>query len=108
MIASTAIFVITDSCNLYPPFPNSLNVLWSNGLCLTFLAIVCFRPNTAQFHSTETAVLSVHNDLVRAVDDNQVTILVMLDLSAVFDTVDQNVLLSMLSSRFNVPGKKSV
>ena len=38
------------------------------------------------FHSTETAVLSVHNDLVRATDHGQVTVLVLLDLSAAFDS----------------------
>ena len=40
-----------------------------------------YRP----FHSTETAVLSVHIDLVRAVDDCRVSQLVLLDLSAAFD-----------------------
>jgi len=42
-----------------------------------------YRP----FHSTETAVLSVHDDLVRAVDDCRVFQLVLLDVSASFDTV---------------------
>ena len=47
-----------------------------------------------QLHPTETVVLSARNNLVRAVDDNQVTILIMLNISAAFDTVDHNVLLS--------------
>ena len=36
---------------------------------------------------TETAVLSVHNDLVYAIDNRHVSLLVLLDLSAAFGTV---------------------
>jgi len=57
-----------------------------------------------QFHSTETAVCIVHNDLVRAIDRGQVTALVMLDLSAAFNTVDHEVLLEILTHRFSVGG----
>jgi hypothetical protein len=56
-----------------------------------------FRP----FHSTETAVLSVHNDLVRSIDDGQVAAL-LLDLSSAFDTVDHSLLLTILANRFSV------
>ena len=55
-------------------------------------------------HSTETAVAAVHNDLVRAADTGHVSALVMLDLSAAFDTVDHAVLLNVLQNRFSVPG----
>ena len=40
-----------------------------------------------QLHSTETALLCVQNDLLQAVDTHGGAILVLLDLSAAFDTI---------------------
>ena len=54
--------------------------------------------------STETALLIVHNDIVRAVDRGDLVPLVLLDLSAAFDTVDHGCLLSILERRFCVDG----
>ena len=51
-----------------------------------------YRPN----HSTETALLRVHNDILIALDQQQITALIFLDLSAAFDIVDHAVLLSRL------------
>ena len=55
-------------------------------------------------HNTETAVVSVLNDIIRAVDNSEVTALVLLDLSAAFDTVDHSTLLDVLHRRFAVEG----
>ena len=56
-------------------------------------------------HSTETAVLAVHNDLVRMMDIGNVSALVLLDLSATLDTVDHSIMLQVLQDQFCVEGR---
>ena len=53
-------------------------------------------------HSTESAILHVTNDILRAVDRQRMTILVLLDLSAAFDTIDHERLLHRMLTRLNV------
>ena len=55
-------------------------------------------------HSTETALLRVLSDLLQAVDQKGGAILVMLDLSAAFDTIDHAVLLHALESQCGITG----
>ena len=57
-----------------------------------------------KFHSTETALLTVHNNIICAMDQGKVTALVMLDLSAAFDTVDHTILLHRLEHWFGISG----
>lgn len=59
-----------------------------------------YRPN----HSTETALLKVKNDLLLNMNKQHVTLLVLLDLSAAFDTVDHHILLERLQSDFGISG----
>ena len=53
-------------------------------------------------HSTETAVLRVLSDILHAVDCGDVAALVLLDLSAAFDTVDHDILLQRLQVTFGI------
>ena len=42
-------------------------------------------------HSTETALLKVQNDVISALDEGSVVVLLMLDLSSAFDTIDHHI-----------------
>ena len=55
--------------------------------------------------STETALLKVQSDILNAVDRQEVVFLVMLDLSAAFDTIDHVMLLQHLQNNFGISGK---
>ena len=57
-----------------------------------------YKPN----HSVETALVSVQNDILRATDNQNIVIMLLLDLSAAFDTVDHNVMLHRLSHNVGV------
>ena len=56
-------------------------------------------------HSCETAVLKIVNDIQEEISKSNMVILLMLDLSAAFDTIDQDVLLAMLEKVFKIRGR---
>ena len=55
-------------------------------------------------HSTETALLSIKNEVHLSLARGESTALVLLDLSAAFDTIDYSSLLSYLKSWFGLGG----
>ena len=48
--------------------------------------------------------MRVHNDIMISLDNGNSVILVLLDLSAAFDTVNHDLLLSRLEKRFGITG----
>jgi hypothetical protein len=53
-------------------------------------------------HSTETALLKVINDIHVNMNNQQVTLLVFLDLSYAFDTVDHDILINRIQTSFGI------
>jgi hypothetical protein len=67
-------------------------------LCLTeFLSnnnlLNSFQSAYIKHHSTEIALLSVHDLIIKAMSHQKVTYLTLLDQSAAFDTIDHTILL---------------
>ena len=50
-------------------------------------------------------ILQIHNDILASLDAGKVTALTLLDLSAVFDTIDHTILIRGLDDWFGVTGK---
>ena len=61
-----------------------------------------FQSAYREWHSTETALLRIHHDLLLALDNKQCVFMAMLDLSAAFDTVSHEKLLSRLSTSLGI------
>ena len=63
-----------------------------------------FQSRFHKYHSTETALLKVQNDILMSRDTKAVTLLVLLDLSSAFDTIERSILLNILQQDFGVVG----
>ena len=55
-------------------------------------------------HSTETAMLKIEKDIDVVIDQGDGVLLVLLDLSAAFDTIDHTIMLSRLKFYCGITG----
>src|SRR3989442_7557442 len=75
-----------------PKFLNALSIIVSIIILLLFPLYPPFSLHIAKFHSTETALLRIYNDLLVSISQHKLSALVLLDLSAAFDTINHNIL----------------
>lgn len=61
-----------------------------------------FQSAYRKFHSCETAITKISNDIHCFLDNKQFSLLLFLDLSAAFDTVDHETLFSTLENKFGI------
>ena len=64
-----------------------------------------FRSAYRPGHSTESALLKIKDDIDLALDQREGMLLVLLDLSAAFDTIDHQILLDRLECACGVTGR---
>ncbi len=63
-----------------------------------------FQSAYKEGHCTETALLRIQNDILMKLDKGNVVMLVLLDISAAFNTIDHEILLNMLSTKCGIRG----
>ena len=72
-------------CNKYCLMPDYQSAYWAN-------------------YSCETSLLRVTNDMLWAMKHKPVTAMIIMDLSAAFNTVDHSMLLQVLNKKFRIEG----
>ena len=70
--------------------------------CNTNSSIADFQSDYRENYSTETSLMKKCNDILWSMEKQQITMVVILYLSATFDTVDHNILLKILQNHYGI------
>ena len=62
------------------------------------------RVHTRSGYSIETALVKITNDILWSFEKQHASTLIVMDLSAAFDTVDHQILLDVLENRYGITG----
>ena len=70
----------------------------------TILKLITYQSAYKSLHSTETALLRVHDDILGAINNNRSVALLLLDILAAFDQIDHGILLHLPEFCFGIKG----
>ena len=70
--------------------------------CREHLLLPDFQSAYRKGYSTETSLIKMTNDIFWSMERKEVTAVIVLDMSAAFDTVDHDLLLDILHNRFGI------
>ena len=68
--------------------------------CNKYQLIPDYQSTYHSNYSTETALVKLTNDILWGFENQQASALIVMDLSAVFDAVDHNILIDVLENCF--------
>ena len=63
-----------------------------------------YQSKYRQFHLCETALLKVISDIQKSIYEKEHAVLILLDLSSAFDTIDHKILINCLKNQFLITG----
>ena len=73
-----------------------------NAHCDQYNLLPDFQSAYHKGYSNETSLIKLTNDILWGIENQEITMVVLLDLSAAFDTVDHDFLLSIFRNRFGI------
>ena len=75
------------------------------GHCLQHNLLPDFQSAYWKNYSMETSLLNIANDILWGMENQEITIMLILNLSAAFDTVDHDILLTIMEQTFGFKEK---
>ena len=76
-----------------------------NGHTEQYQLMPSYQSAYRQNHSCKTSLVKLANDILWSMEEQCITAVLALDLSAAFDTVDHDILLQVLRNQYGIDGK---
>ena len=93
-----------SNCNFISKIIENCMLVQLNQHCNLRGLLPCYQSAYQAFHCCETSLLKLCNDMLWQMEYQEVSMLIVCDLSAAFDTINQQTLMEVLSEYYGVKG----